>query len=229
MGLGMDIPGLYSASQLTAADAASATGTSALGQDSFLKLLTTQLQYQDPLNPMENSEFVAQLAQFSSLEELQGLSDGMESLYLVNMSQNNASMTNLIGKDIVATGDEFHYDGEGDQELHFDASGAAASSTVTITDADGKVVFSGKAGALASGDGSYTWDGKTTSGAQCEAGDYTFAVSAEDSDGASVEVTEQLVGTVDGMDLSSGTPMLTVDGIPLELSAIQSLSQGTSP
>ena len=92
------ITGLYTAAEMTAANAA-APSSDELGKDSFLKLLTTQLQYQDPLNPMENSEFVAQLAQFSSLEQLQGLSDGMESLYLVNMSMNNASPTRACSAD----------------------------------------------------------------------------------------------------------------------------------
>jgi flagellar basal-body rod modification protein FlgD len=225
------LTGVYSADQLAAAQAAtSTTGTDSLGKESFLKLLTTQLQYQDPLNPMENSEFVAQLAQFSSLEQLQGLSDGMDQLYLVNMSMNNASMTNLIGKDVVATGDEFHYDGDGaTQNLSFSADAAATSSTITISDSDGKVVYSGDMGMLTAGDGSWQWDGKDMNGQPCAAGDYTFSISASDANGTDVDVTEHLTGTVDGMDLSSGSPELTVDGVPLALSAILSLQQGDSP
>ncbi len=224
--MSMSIQGLYSAAELEAVTAAEAPSDQ-LGKDSFLRLLTTQLQYQDPLNPMENSEFVAQLAQFSSLEQLQGLSAGMESLYLVNMSMNNASLTGLIGKDVVATGDSFHYAGSGDATLHFDAADTATVSTVTVTDADGHVVYSEDLGPLSAGEASWTWDGKDLSGQMCEEGIYSFSVSGTDANGSSVEVSEQLRGTIDGMDLSSGTPLLTVEGVPVELSSILSLEQGT--
>ena len=218
------IAGTTSASDL-AAQTASAGGTSDLDKDAFLRLLTTQLQHQDPLNPMENSEFVAQLAQFSSLEQLQGLSSGMESLYMVNMSMNNAALTGLIGKDVVATGDTFHYAGSGDEAVHFDAATSASTATITITNGDGVVVASKDIGAIPAGDGSWTWDGKDQNGDVCPEGDYTFTVEAKDVNGDAVEVTEQMVGRIDGMDLSSGSPMLTIDGVPVELASVQSLEE----
>ncbi len=218
------IAGTTSASDL-AAQTASAGGTSDLDKDAFLRLLTTQLQHQDPLNPMENSEFVAQLAQFSSLEQLQGLSSGMESLYMVNMSMNNAALTGLIGKDVVATGDTFHYAGSGDEAVHFDAATSASTATITITNEDGVVVASKDIGAIPAGDGSWTWDGKDQNGDVCPEGDYTFTVEAKDVNGDAVEVTEQMVGRIDGMDLSSGSPMLTIDGVPVELASVQSLEE----
>lgn len=218
------IAGTTSASDL-AAQTASAGGTSDLDKDAFLRLLTTQLQHQDPLNPMENSEFVAQLAQFSSLEQLQGLSSGMESLYMVNMSMNNAALTGLIGKDVVATGDTFHYAGSGDEVVHYDSAASASTATITITNEDGVVVASKDIGAIPAGDGSWTWDGKDQNGEVCPEGDYTFTVEAKDVNGESVEVTEQMVGRIDGMDLSSGSPMLTIDGVPVELASVQSLEE----
>ena len=221
------IDGLYSSSELAASSAAAAGGDSALGKDAFLKLLTTQLQYQDPLNPMDNSEFVAQLAQFSSLEQLQGLSDGMESLTLVNMSMNNASLTGLIGKNVVATGDTFNYAGSGDASIHYDSSAAATEATVTITNSDGTVVYSGDMGGLAEGEGSWTWNGKSTNGTTCPEGDYTFSITATDAAGDDVDVTEEVAGKIDGMDLSSGSPLLTIDGVTLELSSILRLDDGS--
>ena len=218
------IAGTTSASEL-AAQTASAGGTSDLDKDAFLRLLTTQLQHQAPLTPMENSEFVAQLAQFSSLEQLQGLSSGMESLYMVNMSMNNAALTGLIGKDVVATGDTFHYAGSGDEAVHFDASTSASTATITITNEDGVVVASKDIGAIPAGDGSWTWDGKDQNGEVCPEGDYTFTVEAKDVNGDTVEVTEQMVGRIDGMDLSSGSPMLTIDGVPVELASVQRLEE----
>jgi flagellar basal-body rod modification protein FlgD len=218
------ISGLVSQSTLESA-AASSSSNDELGKDTFLKLLTTQLQYQDPLNPMSNEEFVAQLAQFSSLEQLQTMSAGMESLYLVNMSMNNAALTGLIGKDVVATGSELHYSGEGSVTLNYDASAATTSSTITITNTDGQVVYSGDMGALAEGDGSWTWDGKDMDGQTVPDGDYSFAIEGTDADGNSIAVDGRILGTVEGMDLSTGTPLLTVNGVTIDLSAILSVSQ----
>ncbi|MSQ03742.1 MAG: flagellar hook assembly protein FlgD [Myxococcales bacterium] len=221
------LAGVYSADQQAALAAQSSGPTDELGKDAFLKLLTTQLQHQDPLNPMENAEFVAQLAQFSSLEQLQGLSDGMESLYLVNMSMNNAALTGLIGKDVVATGNEFHYPGTGDETVTYDASGAATASSITITNSDGEVVFTKDLGPMSAGDGAYTWDGKSLDGQACPEGDYSFSITATNAEGTEVEVTEQMTGRIDGMDLSSGSPLLTMDGISIELGSIQSLGEPT--
>ena len=202
------------------------TGTTSLGQDTFLTLLTTQLQNQDPTNPVSNEEFVAQLATFSQLEELQGISGGLDSLYMVNTSMNNAAMTNLLGQTVVARSDSFHYDGEGTQSVHFDADGAAAQATLTITDADGSVVWSGDIGALSDGEGSYEWDGTGLDGQPLPAGDYSFSVAAQDADGESVDVAGLIVGPIDQMSFEDGVANPTVDGISIELADIVRLTSG---
>lgn len=207
-----------------AANSTTTTGTTSLGEDTFLRLLTTQLQNQDPSNPVSNEEFVAQLAQFSQLEELQGISAGLESLYLVNSSMNNASMTNLLGRNVVARSDTFHYGGSGDEEIRFDAESAATTATLTVTDADGDVVWSGDMGSIAEGEGSYTWNGTDTSGAVVEAGDYTFTVTAYDVNGEEVEVTELVEGVIDQMSFEDGSARPTIDGVPIDLGDIVRLS-----
>lgn len=208
----------------TATSSTTETGTTDLGEDTFLKLLTTQMQNQDPLEPMSNEEFVAQLAQFSSLEELQGISSGVQSLYLMNASMNNAQMVNLLGQEVTAYGDTFHYDGDGGAELHFDADAASSDTTVTITDADGTVVWSGSVGQFDEGEGSWTWDGRTTSGEPAPEGDYTFSVSGTDSNGDEVEMTEMIVGIVDEMSFADGTAQPTVDGTPISVGDILRIS-----
>lgn len=202
------------------------TGTTSLGQDTFLRLLTTQLQNQDPTSPVSNEQFVAQLAQFSQLEQLQGISGGLDALYLVDSSMNNAAMTNLLGRTVVARADTFHYDGEGEQVVHFDASGAATQATLTITDESGDVVWSGDIGALSDGEGSYTWDGTDVTGAPVPAGDYTFSVTATDANGDTVDVTSLVVGTVDQMSFEDGAARPTIDGVPIDLAAIVRLTAG---
>lgn len=220
------ISGVASATDLTSTT--TETGTTDLGEDTFLKLLTTQMQYQDPLDPMSNSDFVAQLAQFSSVEQLKTLSDGMESLYLVNVSMNNSSMVNLLGKNVVATSDTIHYDGEGAQEINYNADASADTATVTITDEDGAVVYTGELGALEEGEGSFSWDGTTTTGEQAADGDYTISIDATDSNGDAVTVESLIEGTVTDVDYSTGSPVPKIDGVAIDIGAILRLSDAAS-
>lgn len=198
---------------------ATTTGSTALGKDSFLLLLTTQLQNQDPTAPVSNTEFVAQLAQFSSLEEMQTISGQLDSLYLVNASMNNAAMVNLLGKDVVAQSDTFHHS-SGSEDIHFDAASATTSTTLTITNADGTIVFSGEIGAEAAGEGSYSWDGKDESGALVPDGDYTFALSGSDVNGSDVTVTSLIEGTVDQMSFTTGAAAPSINGIDIAMGDI---------
>ena len=191
-----------------------------MGQETFLQLLTTQLQNQDPLDPQSNEEFVAQLAQFSSLEQLVGLNSSMEALYLATASMNNASMTQLLGQDVVAWADQFHYDGEGDVEIFYEAGASATAAEVTITDENGDVVWSGAIGELEEGEGSFFWDGKDLNGNTVEEGVYSFTISAQDNNGDDVEVYGQIVGTVDGMSYAEGAPVPSVSGVEIDLGDI---------
>ena len=198
-----------------------------MGEDEFLKLLTVQMANQDPLDPMSNEQFVAQLAQFSSLEQLVGMNAGMESLYMGMASMNNATMANLVGKEVVAAGNGVVYDGESQEvDLHYHSGGDATSGTITIYDEDGSVVYTSEIGSFDEGEGHYTWNGKDTDGNQLPAGNYTFEVTGTNSDGGRVEVLELVVGLVDEMDYSSGSPMPTVQGIDLAIGDILRLTNG---
>jgi flagellar basal-body rod modification protein FlgD len=163
---------------------------------------------------------VAQLAQFSSLEQLVGLNDSMDALYLATASMNNASMTQLLGQDVVAWSDSFHYDGQGDVEIFYDSTGSATATEITITNEDGDVVWSGPMGSLEEGEGSFLWDGKDHNGNTVEEGVYSFSISAQDNDGADIEVYGQIVGTVDGMSYEGGAPVPSISGVEIDLGDI---------
>ncbi len=202
-------------------------GNSELGEDAFLKLLVTQMQQQDPLDPQDNEEFVAQLAQFSSLEQLTNANSALQSLYLAMSSMNNASMTQLLGKQVRAYGDEFHYGGDGSVELHYEAA-ADCNATLTITDENGVVVHTQELGSINSGDGSYTWSGETIEGSAGE-GNYTFSISANDENGDKIEVTTLVEGEIDGMSFESGTPEPSMSGVPVGLGDIVYVSTLDEP
>ena len=191
--------------------------TSELGRDAFLKLLVTQLQYQDPLDPTKNEEFVAQLAQFSQVEQLTTANDSLETLYTAMASMNNASMTQLLGREVLARGDEFQYDSGESQDLLFDARSASSSTTVTVMNEDGRVVYSTEIGGVDAGRGSWTWDGQTISGGKAPDGTYTFSVVARDRNGDLVDVMEMIQGEIDGMSFETGSPVPSIDGVEIDL------------
>jgi len=204
---------------------ATTAGSDELDKDTFLRLLTTQLQNQDPLNPMANEDFIAQLAQFSSLEQLQGVNGQLETLNIVNSSMNNASMVNLLGQDVVAYSDTFHYSGEGEQEVMFDADASFASATVTIRDEEGNVVDTVALGAYDEGEGSFTWDGQGNSGTLSE-GNYTFSITATDANGNDVAVAGMLQGTIDEMSFANGAAEPSINGVAISIGNIIRLATG---
>lgn len=213
-----EIQGISGVSDAAALEAANTQtfGGQDLDQSAFMNLLTTQMQNQDPLDPMANEEFIAQLATFSSLEQLMNLNSVAQAMTLGISSLNNAAMVDLVGMDIVAAGNEFHHDGTSEHELMFDAEGAG-TATLTVYDEDGNVVYQSDGFSVEEGEGSYTWDGKGDDGGTLPEGDYTFTVTATSSTGEDVEVTELVHGTVDEMDFSSGTPQPSIDGVAIDI------------
>ena len=191
-----------------------------LGKDAFLKLLVTQMQNQDPLNPQSNEEFVAQLSQFTQVEQLMDLSSQFDGMYLAMNSVNNTSMTQLLGKEVVATGDNFHYSGEGSIELHYASASAAPVSELTVYDESGSIVYSGAAGALTEGEGKISFEGNGHNGQPLPEGNYRFSIKASDSSGESIEVIELMVGIVDGMSYETGVPLPSIHDIEFSLGDI---------
>ncbi len=188
-----------------------------LGKDAFLKLLTIQLRNQDPTDPVKNEQFVAQLAQFSSLEQLVGLQETLQGVYLGIATMNNASMAQLIGREVVAVGDGFVLDG-GSGTLHYEAARPYDGATLSILDEDGNVVFSTEIPPGPEGEGSYTWDGRGTSGERLPDGVYRFVITAKGDDPP--EIRGLIKGVIDEMDFSTESPQPSVNGVPFGLDAV---------
>lgn len=219
-----NINGVTSYESYTQKSLYASQGTQSLGQDTFLKLLTTQLQHQDPLNPMDNSEFVAQLSQFSSLEQLTNANDNLQGLAVGMSSVGNATMVNLIGKEVRAVGNGFTKDSTA-EKLNFNLGTAADNAILSVYDADGNVVLQKSLGSMDAGDHTFTWDGKNTQGAVQKNGSYTFAVSASNGD-SSVNVTTYTQGLVDQIDFTTGVAMPRIDGQNVSADKIVQIFEG---
>jgi flagellar basal-body rod modification protein FlgD len=186
------------------------TGTNAMGKDVFLRLLVSQLQNQDPLNPSDPTEFTAQLAQFASLEQLSAVNENLYALKLYQASINNAQAVSFIGKEILANGNEIQKTGDQKVKCEFDLSAEAKSVVVSIYDKDGNFVADVKSSSLKAGRQGVEWDGRDKNGNLVKDGVYTFKIQAEDAAGKPVAASPLTRGKVTGVTFDGFTPVLMI-------------------
>jgi flagellar basal-body rod modification protein FlgD len=195
----------------------------AMGKDTFLKLLVTQLQYQDPLNPVENTEFTAQLAQFSSLEALTDMGEAMSQMSYLQGSLNNIQALSFIGKEVSAQGNIIHYNGE-DVGINFSLDEDAADVSVHIYTEDGTSVRTIQIGEASDGDLEYVWDGTDDSGEAVSSGRYTFVIEAVDYNGQAVSSTSYATGEVTGVRYDDGITYLIIGDKEVTISDVDKIS-----
>lgn len=192
-------------------------------------MLVTQLRFQDPLNPMEHTEFSAQLAQFSSLEQLQNIGGKLDNALEVDMmlarSINNTMATTLIGKTVRALDSQVSFDGRNAVDISVELSGRASQVNLEIIDSEGKTVRTLTESNLDSGDQSIRWDGKDTRGRIVPAGDYYIRASGTAAGGSKVNVTPLALGRVDGVKFIDGNPVLIVNGREIPFGAVLSIAE----
>ncbi|MCK5009848.1 MAG: hypothetical protein KAS98_05140, partial [Deltaproteobacteria bacterium] len=166
-------PITYSLMASSTDNTVSGGGKNELGRDAFFQLLLTQLQNQDPLNPMESTDMTAQLAQFSQLEQMDNMNTSLDYLQLYMASLNNAQAVGFIGKEIEANGDSVQLSEEGSASLSYELMDDAGSVTVKIYDEDTQLVWTVETGSQSAGKQEWLWDGRDAQGNQVEAGTYT--------------------------------------------------------
>ncbi len=199
--------------------------TETTGRDDFLLLLTSQLRYQDPLNPLESTEFTAQLAQFSSLEQLINISQGIAGILTYQDSINNALATNLIGRVVVVGGDRVYLNGSA--EISYELPGAVSQLKLKIYDSTGRLVRTVELGPHEPGRDSYTWDGRDDSGKDLPEGVYSVEFEAVDAEGKAVTVTSEVRAKVTGIAFEEGITYLVLDnGMRVSLSEIKEIWEG---
>ena len=192
----------------------SATGGKALGKDAFLQLLVTQLKNQNPLDPQDNSAFVAQLAQFSSLEGITTLNSTVSSLAGNYSSSQALQASSLVGRNVIVQTNTVQLD---DPSKGMTGSVTVPSSiaggTVSITDSSGTVVRTIDLGSRAAGSASFTWDGKDKDGNLVKTGTYTVKANAS-INGTATDLATYLPATVNSVTISQtgGELMLNLSG-----------------
>jgi len=202
-----------------AAAASSSSAASTLSSTSFLNLLVSELQNQDPLDATSTTDFVNQLSSYANFTEQQAINSSMTSLASSFSSLVTLNSVNYIGHTVEAKADTATLS-NGSATFGYSLSAAASNVAITIKDSSGNTVWTGS-GTGNAGTNSFTWDGKDSSGTQLsDGGQYTISVTATDSAGNSVFNYSTITGTVTGIDTSTSTPSLTVDGVPISASNI---------
>jgi flagellar basal-body rod modification protein FlgD len=209
---------------------AAPTGSNAMGKDEFLKLMMAQLQAQDPTAPSDSNAFVAQLAQFTSLEQMQNMNSSLGSLLVGQASGNNTDAVSLVGKDITYNTDQITLGTGGTPPTAKATLSAAASSiTATITDSNGKVIRTLNLGGHDAGDVSIGWDGRDQSNNTAPPGTYTVSVVAKDAQGNAVPTTQTAVGRVTGVSFANGYAQPIVGDEHLKMADIIEINERTTP
>ncbi|MDH1764427.1 flagellar hook assembly protein FlgD [Comamonas aquatica] len=181
-------------------------------QDQFLTLLVAQLQNQDPTNPMDNSQLTSQMAQISTVSGIEKLNSTVESVSSQLASMQMLQGVSMIGRTVLSEGNQLGLaaseDEEGNIKLSgtaaFDLEGSASNVTVTITDANGKIVDTIEMGSAQAGRNYFTWDGSDYTG---ESMDLRFKVTATNGD-AAVKSTTLSPNAVVATSISNGSLML---------------------
>lgn len=195
-------------------------------KETFIRLLVTQLEHQNPLEPMDNAEFTAQLAQFTSLEQLQAMNANLSALMSAQTTANSLQATNLIGKEVQAQSNTTRVQKDGSATpLHYTLAKDSATVQIGVVDAAGNTVRTLEPRNQKTGPQNVTWNGKDAQGKPLPEGEYHFSVTALDKAGNPVAVEASLKGTVESVAYEGTQPYLVVGGNRVQLNEITNITQ----
>lgn len=198
-----------------------------LGKEDFLRLFTTQLRYQNPINPMDSTEFTSQLAQFSSLEQLFNIGSQLKDLLLYQNSLQNTLTANLIGKEIRYEGNSIYL--RESANINYSLTSPASKVKITIYDSNGKIVKEIELDNQPDGSQSYQWDGRDSTGNKLPEGEYKVRIEAFDTEGKALEVSTQSLGVVTGITFEDNLTYLIIDdNTKIQLSQVRAIRNQTS-
>jgi flagellar basal-body rod modification protein FlgD len=219
------VSGTTAVSGTSSSSSTSSTPGIADNFQTFLTLLTTQLQNQNPLDPLDTNQFTQQLVQFAGVEQQLKSNDQLKSL--VDLQKSSASTEALVyvGQNVAVDGATAQFSTSATWNLT--AAKDTSNSTVSITNAAGVTVYSGNF-ALKSGGATFVWDGKGNDGTQYPPGAYTISAVGKDQNGNNVAISTEVQGVVDSVDLTASPPLLSIGGANYTTDKIKRVVRPTS-
>jgi flagellar basal-body rod modification protein FlgD len=174
----------------------------------FLTLLTTQLQNQNPLDPLDTNQFTQQLVQFAGVEQQLKSNEQLKSLIDIEKSAQATQALVYVGSNVAVDGSKAQFDKSATWNFKSDKD---TTAQITITNSAGQTAYSGNF-SLKQGNSSFVWDGKGNDGVQWPAGTYTLTATGKDSSGNNVGISTEVQGIVDSVDLTASPPLLSIGG-----------------
>jgi flagellar basal-body rod modification protein FlgD len=192
----------------------------------FLSLLTTQLQNQNPLSPLDTNQFTQQLVEFAGVEQQLKTNDSLATLVTLQQTTQNSQALEYVGKTAVVTGNTTALsNSSATWELNVPSD---ATLNITIASSTGQTVYSGTYSASKGNNQPFNWNGQGSDGTQWPDGLYTMTATAKDSNGNDVAVTTEVGGTVSSVDLTQSPPLLSINGSQYTLSQVKAVGAGAA-
>ena len=203
-------------------------GSAALDKDAFFKLMLAQLKNQDPTNPLKNHEMAAQLAQFSTLEQMSNMNQTLTKMENKNNDPQNFQALNLIGK--IVQGDSSRitrsqFDKE--HEFNFNAPQDLSEASIKVLNNKGEVMKEFKMNNVNQGANKVSWNGMNEGGEKAPAGDYVFQIEAKNKQGQKVAVKTEFEGTISGLSFSAEGPVLQVGQQSIKMRDVRQITDSS--
>jgi flagellar basal-body rod modification protein FlgD len=222
------VSGTTAAAAASSSAATSAAATSALASSqiagnfqSFLTLLTTQLQNQNPLDPLDTNQFTQQLVEFAGVQQQLNTNDSLATLVSLQQTAQSTQALGFVGKTAVVSGSTAALT---DSTATWQLSVPTASTVnVTIASSTGQNVFTGSYSVAAGNNQPFTWNGQGSDGTQEPDGNYTLTATAKDASNNTVAITTAIQGVVSSVDLTQSPPLLSIGGQTYTVNQIQSI------
>ena len=222
------LPASSSSGASSAAAANALASTQIAGNfQSFLTLLTTQLQNQNPLDPLDTNQFTQQLVEFAGVQQQLNTNDSLATLVSLQQTAQSTQALGFVGKTAVVNGSTAQLASNGTATWELSVP-SASNVNITIASSTGQTAFNGTFSVAAGNNQPFTWNGLGNDGTQWPAGNYTITATAANSSGGSVAVTTQVQGVVTSVDLTQSPPLLWINGQSYTLSQIQSIVASSS-
>lgn len=218
----MAISGVNSASG-TATSNTGAGATMAATFDQFLTLLTTQLQNQNPLDPLDTNQFTQQLVQFAGVEQQLRTNSQLESLVSQTKAQSVPVAAGFVGMTITADGSATTL--ANNQAAWSLKSPAAGTATFTVTDKNNKTVYT-ETRKVTPGSQNFTWNGRDQNKVAYPAGEYRLSIAAKDGAGRTMAVSTEIQGVVDSVRFDGDTPILIMGGQSVSYDRVRQIQKG---